>query len=402
MSRKTMSKNRNVKLGGGRIGKKRQAFTLVELLVVIAIIGILIALLLPAVQAAREAARRMSCSNKLKQLGLALHNYHNAYNALPGFFSAAGNGRGQLSPFPRILPFFEETARYESIAATGFQQIPWAYNPGWVGVISTLLCPSDSEGTGVTTPPIPSNWDPQSSAWRDSVALTNSTLSGWNTEGLTMISRNNYVFSWGDAYDWYTTKVPRAPFCYDESRPFSAIEDGLSNTLFMSERCIGNGNRRALRSSWRSDNRFAHATGAGPQSCLDSRGNGNSYKDSIADAQLMEHFIGHRMQATETCFCYFNTFLPPNSPSCTAGGVGDGALLPPTSYHTGGVNVTWGDASVSFVSDTVSTTTPGTAGLSVPYVHATNGTYHNPGKPSPYGVWGACGSRNGGESDSHP
>lgn len=115
-----MRKN-DIKPGkGGGLGSR--GFTLVELLVVIAIIGILIALLLPAVQAAREAARRMQCSNQIKQLSLAMHNYHDAYKAFPndGYRRAWNNaagviaaGQGQLSIHCRLLPFMEQTALYE-------------------------------------------------------------------------------------------------------------------------------------------------------------------------------------------------------------------------------------------------------------------------------------------------
>lgn len=101
--------------------KSRRAFTLVELLVVIAIIGILVALLLPAVQAAREAARRMQCQNNLKQLGLALHNYHDTYKRLPSLAQGTNQAAvperdsnyGMLGGIVHMLPFVEQTPLYD-------------------------------------------------------------------------------------------------------------------------------------------------------------------------------------------------------------------------------------------------------------------------------------------------
>jgi prepilin-type N-terminal cleavage/methylation domain-containing protein/prepilin-type processing-associated H-X9-DG protein len=125
---------------------RRRGFTLVELLVVIAIIGILIALLLPAVQAAREAARRAQCSNNLKQIGLALHNYHDTSQSFPP--AVVWGGRGPIKPqaayhhtwLTKILPHLEQKPLHDTMLS----ELP-AFGQSFTAIkVNTLLCPSDS------------------------------------------------------------------------------------------------------------------------------------------------------------------------------------------------------------------------------------------------------------------
>ena len=137
-----MKHKSHVKTGAG----SAEAFTLVELLVVIAIIGILIALLLPAVQAAREAARRMQCTNQLKQLGLSVHNYHDTYKACP--VSGIG-GSENHSPFVGLLPYFEQTARFELLSSVGFNANPYGSNRAFFGKLNLLACPSDGQTSSI-------------------------------------------------------------------------------------------------------------------------------------------------------------------------------------------------------------------------------------------------------------
>ena len=124
----------------------RAAFTLIELLVVIAIIAVLIALLLPAVQAAREAARRAQCVNNLKQMGIALHNYHDVVNKLP--WGAGPWGWNDWSTHVMLLPYIEQSSMYNALNfSNGFadNNTPNINTTVIYRQIATILCPSDSD-----------------------------------------------------------------------------------------------------------------------------------------------------------------------------------------------------------------------------------------------------------------
>jgi prepilin-type N-terminal cleavage/methylation domain-containing protein len=352
---------------GGRPG-----FTLVELLVVIAIIGVLVALLLPAVQAAREAARRSQCSNNLKQFGIALHNYHDIYNAFPprkgGTSAGSPNGNSnRLSGFIHLLPFMEQKPLYDQHEAGGIIDTtmtdypkggPNAWNtayPPWRQQIKIVLCPSDKP-------------------------VLNSASQ----------AKHSYAFCAGDQVQNINNNNTflRGMFGGSRYKGFNHLTDGSSNTIAMSERVWGNNLGIVTASGQDVRTATAHnvaSVNTNPGSCL-AQATGKQFIGVEIKARF--GFLWVDGQAERMAF---TTILPPNAPSCTndanVNADANGGVLNPASYHPNGVMGLMGDGSVRFITETINC-----GNTSLPPVAQ---------GPSPYGVWGALGSTEGSEPSSN-
>lgn len=290
-----------------------RGFTLIELLVVIAIIAVLIALLLPAVQQAREAARRSQCKNNLKQMGLAMHNYHDIYNRLPLAYPAYPDGVSNVANWSvSLLPNLEQAA----LANTYNYDLEWYdgvnvnFKTKMPGVYS---CPSNPVA-GKTLPGDPGYTDPDTGeGWQttDYIALRDSTLSG--------AEQNKALFSDGGG------------------KRFSDATDGLSNTCMVYE--------SAGRSSL-----YAH----GVQDPADPNGN---LGDDIAFGKIYDPWTsiyngGRIFLVTldvnnNTVGLYLNEG---GSAAVNVSNIYGGAY----SFHTGGVQMAMGDGAVRFLSESTS------------------------------------------------
>ncbi|MDR1924807.1 MAG: DUF1559 domain-containing protein [Planctomycetaceae bacterium] len=362
-------------------------FTLVELLVVIAIIGVLIAILLPAVQAARESARRMQCSNNMKQIALALHEHHDAKGALPAGGNKFGTGIDPCwSPTVMILPYIEQGALYttlETIPSNSQSQSStdrfetWKKHDVFKVRISALLCPSDGN--------------------------SKRPYEGYGC--------SNVVYSFGDGmWDHGTganivTRMLFAPGQWVSGvsssgfkRTFSSCTDGASNTIAVSETVVANiPSYRNIKGGVSQVASVENSGGGGPGTkcglnALADPANRNSIKSSQAiithdkiATEASSNLRGGRFQDGRGIYQGFHTVTPPNSPSCSHAAYAEGSwgLYPPNSNHSSGVNVGFLDGSVHFINNSIDYN-GGSAG------QVTSG-------PSPYGVWGALGSPNGKE-----
>jgi len=316
---------------------RRRAFTLIELLVVIAIIGVLIALLLPAVQAAREAARRIQSTNNLKQMGLALHNYESTHGSFPGHGGPAGTG---FSVHARILPFMEQAAAMNTmnfnLAVTTTPPV-FAFNPAQITatatVVAAFVCPSDPRA------PLYQNY------------YFSATTAG-----------TGYVANVGTGTGtFYDMRFPADGVFWNNSAVRIAdVVDGTSNTMFMSQCLMGLGqdttgavpadrtrqivNIASLVKPVNTapggytpamNNPDVSALAASPPAWSGSRG--------VAWIVGTESMVG------------FNAYLPPNSKTPDVYGHGIG-WLSARGPHPGGVLVLLGDGSVRFIKDSVSLT----------------------------------------------
>jgi len=316
-----------------------RGFTLIELLVVITIIALLIALLLPAVQAARETARRAQCVNNLKQLGVAVHNYHGTHNAIVP---------GRIWPYMPQPPF---TAPPTPLDGSGYQDTPWlplllsfveqqplsnsfnyslgSYGPGNLGFfgnstvtatrLGVLQCPSDAPSTPFQFPGL----------------FLGGALSGPTQ------ARGNYAVNWGNNMYGQLTGIRldhqgdylRSPFGHAPNATFAAVSDGMSQTVFLAEVLQGDpGDVRGL--VWSS------LPGA------------SNYVSGLPPNGLKHLWLGDGGDALPSSLCVDD---PGRKLPC----VGDPANAAFRDYagarsrHPGGVNALLGDGSVRFIKDTI-------------------------------------------------
>jgi prepilin-type N-terminal cleavage/methylation domain-containing protein/prepilin-type processing-associated H-X9-DG protein len=353
---------------------KNRAFTLVELLVVIAIIGILVALLLPAIQAAREAARRTECGNKMKQLGIAMQNYHDTYKAFPALGT---RGMGEdvgwyFSWVIPILPYIEQAQMHDAIMARARPNgagLPTPWNTG-------------NDGTPGTYGPLwrETNWK------RDLQALRcpSDTLPPDRGESPSFL---NYRVCVGDDYHQnhfrpdQSSRQNRGIFQCERWVNMSAIIDGTSTTVMLGE-LVGGGDARDVLGGV-----AVNVQTWDPANCM-ARVDPLAPNRLAGDVRAQFRPPGGRAMDGRPYFVGFATMVGPNGPSCHWGGVdGNEHMGTVSSRHPGGAHVTMADGAVKFINQNIDT-----GAQSVPDIDTPGG------RESPWGVWGALGSMAGGEA----
>ncbi len=356
--------------------KRRRGFTLIELLVVIAIIAVLIALLLPAVQAAREAARKAQCANNLKQIGLAMHNYHQANDRFPQGHSESASqlpyatngyaGWTEWGPQAEMLQYMEGGSAFNAINFAfcgGYNYGQQCNGTAWTTVIPSYLCPSDNNAGVGGRPPIGTGV-PNINSYRGSVGTT--SLAGWNNgPGYGSCPPDPLNIAGGNpGCQPYSTGM----FCYWISFGMKDLTDGSSQTIAYSESLVGDPG--AITTAAR---RYNSVTGVGGATVADVQDVSslpaatlqqalNACTTSYQSGVNLSNANGCRWGWGAMTMSLFNTVVTPNSKlyawnscrsSCGGCGPDDSSYSNAQSNHPGGVNCLFGDGGVRFIKDSV-------------------------------------------------
>lgn len=316
----------------------RRGFTLIELLVVIAIIAVLIALLLPAVQQAREAARRTQCKSNLKQIGLAMHGYHETASTFPmGMSGWPNTADGKLWGWgTAILPYLDQVPLYNNLAtmpgglapqtnlpAAGFNAVMASFTPTNTFLQTNLpvyRCPSDTGSLTVTIPA--------------------AGLNGINQQNTYIFGRSNYAGILGASFQLTGgLLVPDGAFGESSNIRISDFTDGLSNTFLVGERRspgFANGVYVGGDTIW---------CGAGD----DNFGLTNNLNSNWQGFSITLGFC------EQICEINAGTAIPPSITNSVA-------LAALSSRHIGGAHFLLADGSVRFISENIATGPPATPG----------------------------------------
>jgi prepilin-type N-terminal cleavage/methylation domain-containing protein/prepilin-type processing-associated H-X9-DG protein len=291
------------------MNRRSDGFTLVELLVVIAIIGILVSMLLPAVQAARESARRTECNNNLKQIGLSIHHYHDVIKTFPpGRFQGAPGK--PYATHSLLLPYMEQENIYKSIDFS----VPWDHANNALPratKISTFRCPSNYG------PPATTGWAP-----------------------------NNYHGCEGNRLDKAQSTGANGVFYNNSAIYMADIIDGTSNTLAFSERLTGD-----FSNAIATEESDLFAPGGSPATPDEGMNTCQSIDFTDLSFQSQSKSGGVWLAGAPDNFVGIQTISPPNSRSCVFPPAK--SVLTANSGHPGGVNAVRCDGSVSFIPDTI-------------------------------------------------